>query len=343
MGELMRENPLFCRMKNIPVFFFAIPLILISISCKRNSPDIDQPVDPIETNPNDKSEPDKITPVNWTFESFFVSDVDVQNIFPGAIFDIQSKNDSYKLVSLDGKYTPLSIVASASIFLPNKKSFNGLPSSNEIKEYVKDLSAEENVLGVQSKADRFKDYNVIKYDLANNSDVDAVFKALDLAKSTRITKKYGLKFLYVTSQFSLDMNLPKVTELISSADADKLFVVHNPYYISGVYYGSIKLILAESDGDFDSLKYGLSALVAHKELSPAQIKALENAKITFYSRGGAEKTFIKVADHLEATKVAFAAFEAYNKSVLAYPVSYRLRSLKDYGLFKTSVKINIIE
>jgi thiol-activated cytolysin len=321
-------------MKKTSIHLAFIALILISASCKKNKTD-NQP-------DNTKSEPDKINVVNWKFDSFAVNNENVNNIYPGAIFDLKKTDNNFELNSLTGKYTPLNVTASTSLNGPNISHFEDIPSTEKIKNYVQSLSPEKANYSGAFSDDSFKDYNVVKYYLTNNNDVKAVFDQLGLSNTTRITKKSAISLYSLSERFTLDMSLPKKTNFISTTETDKLIKEYNPYYINSVSYGNSHLILVEGDADLVVLKLAIKAFVNHQELSSIQEEALKNAKITFYSRNGSSKSFIKVTNDLASAKQAVADLDAYNKNGVSYPIAYRLRSLKDFSLFKFDVNLNII-
>ena len=184
---------------------------------------------------------------------------------------------------------------------------------------------------------------MVKYYLSNNDDVKSIFEKIGITASTRITKKHASYFFSNNIKFSLDMNLPKKTELISVADVDAINASNNAYYINGVDYGNNTLILAEADADYVTLKTALKAVLLKQELTSAQIQALSTAKVTFYARGGSEKSFIKTTKNLEEIKAVSKEFETFNNTVISYPVSYSLRSVKDFTLFKHEITVNIIK
>jgi Trp operon repressor len=107
-------------------------------------------------------------------------------------------------------------------------------------------------------------------------------------------------------------------------------------------YGNNTLILAEADTDYATLKNALKAVLLKQELTPAQIQSLSTAKVTFYARGGSEKSFTKIAKGSEEIKAANKEFETFNNTAISYPISYSLHSVKNFTLFKHEIKVNMI-
>jgi len=323
-------------MKNILNHLLVISALLFAFSCKKTNDAIPVP-DPI--NP---TEIDKTESLTWEFNSFIVDDSNVTQIFPGAIFNIKKNANDLQLVSLKDKYTPLPITASTSIAGTANKSFNDIPSAEKISAYTKNLVFRNTAESQAYSEEEFKDYNVVKYFLSNNDDVKTIFEKIGITTSTRIAKKHAAYFFSNNGKFSLDMNLPRKTELLSVEDAAKINETNNAYYINSVVYGNNTLILAEADADFATLKTALRTIFLKQDLTTAQNQALSTAKVTFYGRSGSEKSFIKIAKNLNEIKALAQEFEAFNNTAIAYPVSYSLHSVKDFTLFKHQITVNII-
>ncbi|WP_025142295.1 thiol-activated cytolysin family protein [Pedobacter jeongneungensis] len=324
-------------MKNILNHCLVISALLFAVSCKKtnDTAPLPEPVNPAEI--------DKTEKLTWKFDSFIVDDNHVAQIFPGAIFSVKQSANDLEMVSLKDKYTPLPITASTSLVGVINQSFNDVPSADKIATYIKSLTTKNSDASQAYSEDEFKDYNVVKYYLSNNDDVKSIFEKIGITTSTRITKKHASYFFSNNIKFSLDMNLPKKTELLSIADADAISTSNNAYYINGVSYGNNTLILAEADADYATLKVALKAVLLKQDLTSAQIQVLNTAKVVFYARGGNEKSFIKIAKNLDEIKAITKEFETFNNTAISYPVSYSLRSVKDFTLFKHEITVNIIK
>lgn len=324
-------------MKNILHHFLVISALLFAVSCKKTEDPapLPEPVKPTEI--------DKTVALTWKFDSFIVDDNHATQIFPGAIFSIKQNGNDLELVSLKDKYSPLPITASTSVTGFANQNFNDIPSADKISTYIKNLTIGNSTESQSYSEDEFKDYNVVKYYLSNNNDVKSVFEKIGIITSTRITKKHAAYFFSNNGKFSLGMDLPDKTELLSVADAAKINTSNNAYYINSVVYGNNTLILAEADADFGTLKTALKAVLLKQDLTSAQTQVLNTARVVFYARGGTEKSFIKIAKNLDEIKALTKEFEVFNNAAISYPVSYSLRSLKDFGLFNQEVTVNIIK
>ncbi|QDW26781.1 hypothetical protein FFJ24_018900 [Pedobacter sp. KBS0701] len=323
-------------MKNILNHSLVIFALLFAVSCKKNNGPLPVPESVIPT------EIDKTELLTWKFDSFIVDDGNVTQVFPGAIFTITENGNDLKLVSLKDKYTPLPITASTSLVGEGNKIFNDIPSFEKITAYTKKLQTKNNNESSAYSEDEFKDYNVLKYYLSNNDDVKSIFEKIGIKTSTRITKKHAVYFFSNNVKFSLDMNLPTKSELLSIADVEKINTTNSAYYINSVMYGNNTLILAEADTDYALLKTALKAVLLKQELTSAQIQSLSTAKVTFYARGGSEKSFIRIANTLDEIKAVTKEFEIFNNTAISYPVSYSLRSVKNFSLFEHEIKVNMI-
>lgn len=327
-------------MKKILNYALVIFALLFAFSCKKNNDPAPTP-DPVK--PVDPTEIDKTESLTWKFNSFIVDDSNVSQIFPGAIFNAKQTGNNLELLSLKDQYTPLPITASTSIVGLANKSFNDTPTAEKISAYTKNLTISNTIENQAYSEEEFKDYNVIKYFLSNNADVKPVFEKIGLSTSTRISKKHAAYFFSNNAKFSLDMNLPDKAELLSLADAAKINASNNAFYINSVVYGNYTLILAEADSDFATLKTALRTAILKQELTSAQTQALNTAKVTFYARSGNEKSFIKIAKNLDEIKAVAQEFETFNNAAISYPISYSLRSVKDFSLFNHQITVNIIK
>ncbi|MFD2285652.1 hypothetical protein GJU39_08925 [Pedobacter petrophilus] len=320
-------------MKKINLYYLALSLFLFSTACKKTTPDV------VTIPPSEK---DKITSVTWKFNSFIADGQNVSQIYPGAILSIKQNGNNLEMISLQNQYTALPITASTSITGLGNPSFKDIPSSDKIYNYIKSLSIKNQSFSYAYTEDEFKDYNLIKYFLSNNNDVKSIFENIGIKTSTRITKKHAVYFYSNNEKFSLDMNLPKKTELLSIADVEAINTGKNVYYIDGVGYGNNSLILAEADADFATLKNALKAVLEKRVLTEVQAQAMSNAKVTFYARAGGKESFIKIANTLDEVKSILPDFEAFNNAATSYPISYSLRSVKDFVMFNQSITLNVI-
>ncbi|WP_293304757.1 thiol-activated cytolysin family protein [Pedobacter sp. UBA5917] len=331
-------------MKNILNHSLIIIALLLTFSCKKTENPVVIPPDPVNpVIPVNPTEIDKTEALTWKFDSFIVDDSNVSQIFPGAIFNIKQNGNNLELISLKDQYTPLPITASTSIVGIENKTFNSIPSADKISAYTKNLTINNTIESQRYSEEEFKDYNVVKYFLSNNGDVKSIFEKSGITTSTRITKKHASYFFTNNNKFSLYMDLPDKTELLSVADAAKINASNNAYYINGIVYGNNTLILGEADTDFATLKTALKTVLLKQELTPAQTQALNTAKVTFYARSGSEKSFIKVAKSLSEIKAIAQEFEAFNNTAISYPISYSLRSVKDFSMFNHQITVNIIK
>lgn len=324
-------------MKNILHPLLLICVLSVIISCKKtdNTTPVINPVTPVQ-------EVDKIQKLNWSFDTFYLDDNNVSKIFPGAIFIVNQNEKGIELTSVKDKYTPLPITASLSLTNTGKKIFNEIPSAEGTLNYIKNLNTTNSSLSLSSSEEEFKDYNIVKYFLSNNTDARTLFEKIGISSKTRITKKHAIFIAKDDIKFTFDMDIPNKAALISIEDEKAINTANNMYYVNGVDYGSKSLILAEGDADYLTLKKALMAILSKQDLTTELTQAISTAKVTIYARGGAEKSFIRVTNNLNELKSAISALDAFNSSSILYPISYSLASIKNFSLFQYKISIDMI-
>lgn len=272
--------------------------------------------------------------------------------YPGAIFNSKNIISSYQFDPLGREhYDALPIRASLSIPGTNVSGTIEYPSLDETREFVGGiLKKNGNVQQINSfsyTSSEFTDYNELKYTFGANVDIGKIVKASVNGGKTKISKRTGVIARFVQENFTLDMSLPKKTELISIADANALQAEYAPTYVSSVTYGRIGIFTAETDANYEDFNVAFKAGVnigvvgVDTHVTAAQKELLDKAKITIYMKFGPGTAYVQTVEGYAAFKNAILAGANVTSQSYGGPISMRMRNLKNFGIFKSIFKIDV--
>lgn len=284
--------------------------------------------------------------------NIMVSDETADIIYPGAILRSNDIIDEYPFVPLSARdYDPLPIRASLSIPGSNVSGTNDYPSLDETRNFLGEvLGRQGNIEQINSfsyTSSEFKDYNELKYSFGANVDVAKIANAALTGGGTKISNRTGVIAKFVQENFTLDMSLPKKTELIGIDDANALQDEYVPTYISSVTYGRMGVFMAETDVSYEEFNLAFKAGVnigvvkADAHVTTEQKAILDRAKITIYMKFGPGPAYARTVEGYEAFKAAILEGAAVASNSYGGPISFRMRNLKDFSLFKSVFKIDV--
>jgi len=271
--------------------------------------------------------------------------------YPGAIFGSKDIVRSYQFFPLERAYDALPIRASLSVPGTNVSGVIQIPGMDETREFVgKVMKNRGNVDQLNSfsyTSTQFTDYNELKYTFGANVDVGKIAGISVSVDGTKIRNRTGIIAKFVQENFTVDMSLPKKTELISVADANALQQEYAPVYISSVTFGKIAVFIADTKADYDEFNAALKATVnfglvsGSAQVTDAQKKLISEAKISIFMRYGdgttTAESVLGYDKFIESVrKGASVKADAYGG-----PISFRMRNLKNFGIFKTIFKVNV--
>jgi len=284
--------------------------------------------------------------------NFMVSDETQEVIYPGAILDSKAITSRYEFNTFPPRTVePLPIRASLSIPGSAVSGVIDFPSIGTTRDFIGQIVARQgNIQQINSfsyASSEFKDYNELKYTFGANVDIAKIANVALTGSSTKIKNKVGIIAKFVQENFTADVSLPKKTELISVSDADALQAEYAPTYISSVTYGRMGIFMAETDASYEDFNLALKAGVnigvvkADAHVTAAQKEILDKAKITVYMKFGSGPATVKTANGYKEFKEAI--LEGANVKADSYggPISFRMRNLKDFSLFKTIFKVDV--
>lgn len=284
--------------------------------------------------------------------NIMVSDETADIIYPGAILRSKDIISSYSFIPLSARdYDPLPIRASLSVPGTNVSGTIAYPSLDETRDFLGEvLGRQGNVTQINNfsyTSSEFKDYNELKYSFGANVDVAKIANAALTGGGTKISNKTGIIAKFVQENFTLDMSLPRRTELIGVADADALQTEYAPSYVSSVTYGRMGIFMAETDVSYEEFNIAFKAGVnigvvkADAHVSSEQKAILDRAKITIYMKFGPGPAYARTVEGYEQFKAAILEGAAVTSTSYGGPISFRMRNLKDFSLFKTIFKIDV--
>lgn len=272
--------------------------------------------------------------------------------YPGAIFNSKKIVDSYEFKPINQRsYDPLPIRASLSIPGPSVSGVIDFPGLGETRDFVGQvLGRQGNIEQLNTfsyTSSEFTDYNELKYTFGANVDVGKIVNASITGGGTKIKKKTGIIARFEQENFTVDMALPKKTELIGISDGDALMDEFAPSYISSVTYGRFGVFIAETDASYEDFNIAFKAGVnigvvgVDTHVSVEQKALLDKAIITIYMKFGPAKVVPKTVHSYEEFKNAI--LEGANVHQYSYggPISFRMRNLKYFSLFSTTFKIDV--
>ncbi|MEI5986076.1 MULTISPECIES: thiol-activated cytolysin family protein [Sphingobacterium] len=284
-------------------------------------------------------------------DNITVSDENYDITYPGAIFKSKDIATSYSFNAIPIRdYDPLPIRISLSIPGPSVSGVIQFPSLDETRDRVGEIiSRAGNVEQINSfsyNSNQFTDYNELKYTFGANVDIKKIISVGVLGGGNKIKKKTGVIIKFTQENFTVDMSLPKRTELISVSDVNTLGP-YAPTYISSVTYGRMGVFAAETDASYEDFNAAFKAAVkiasvgVDAHVSTEHKSILDKATISIYMKFGPGKAFAATVNGYDDFKKAILSGAAVSAQSYGGPISFRMRSLNDFSLFKTIFKIDV--
>lgn len=281
-----------------------------------------------------------------------VSDETFDVTYPGGIFNSKSIANSYSFTPIsDREYDPLPIRASLSIPGPSVSGTIDYPGLGETRDFIGTVLARqgniEQINTFSYTSSEFSDYNELKYTFGANVDIAKIVNVGVDGGGSKIKKRTGVVARFVQENFTVDMSLPRRTELISVADANAMDLEYAPVYISSVTYGRTGVFMAETDASYEDFNVAFKAGVnigvvgVDTHLTAAQKDMLDRAKITIFMKFGPGAAYTKTVEGYQEFKNAILAGATVSSNSYGGPISFRMRNLKDFSLFKTVFKVDV--
>ncbi|MBB5637131.1 thiol-activated cytolysin [Pedobacter cryoconitis] len=285
-------------------------------------------------------------------DDVMVSNENADLAYPGAIFNSKSIVNGYLFNPLSVRdYDALPIRASLSIPGTNVGGVIESPDIVSTRDFIGQVVARQGTVpqinSFSYTSSEFTDYNELKYTFGANVDIGKIVSIGVNGGGTKIKARTGVIAKFVQENFTVDMSLPKKTELISPADANAVMDEYAPVYVNSVTYGRFGMFMAETDASYQdfnvAFKAGLNIGIVKSDVNvtSAQKALLDKAKITIYMKFGPGQAYTATVTGYEAFKNAILAGASVTSESYGGPISFRMRNLKNFALFKTIFKINL--
>lgn len=254
----------------------------------------------------------------------------------------------------DGSFTPITgyqkrpITVSASLAGGSSKVIT-VPRLSTYRQAVQDILREipnssTDVSSFLFYQRPFYDYSEIKKEFGYKVNTRSLFSSTNtsvLNQLTVIQKNYGIVMGFELINFTMDMSLPRSTELIDPIAADNLSASGtNPVYINSISYGQKGILAIETDYSMEETTRAFEKVTRKifkkttETLTETEISIVNNSTIRVYLVGGSSAgsvTRVEGYDSFIAYIKDLGTFSAENPG---FPISFRCRQLSDYSSFK---------
>jgi len=309
-----------------------IVLFVFIVSCNKDN--LENPVE--STSEKDNG----LELVSSLVSSFnFIADDERGNyVFPGSTLKIDTVGKKLTFTPFSN-FTVLPVRYSSSV--NGLQSAVLIPSFSTMQEYVKPIDSKKGELGGTYTYSGWEEYvdNVVLYNLEEpNKDLNNFFAILPTHQGSTISPKGVTRLVSysTTSKFTVDVSLPVKSELMSMEDVDKLD--KEVYYINSVNFGYTYKIVIEGKESADLLRRTISHYLQTKEINKENQAILENMIMYYYLRTSSSKDaiFEKAKGKNEIVSLIARMEQEMATIGYKYPISYKLRNVKNFELFKHS-------
>lgn len=269
--------------------------------------------------------------------SFSVDEDRVNYSYPGSIFSIDSSGNKIKFKQRQD-YTALPVRIGTSVYSLGLSSYEMIPSLQGLQGYVNLLQQQTKGIGYTSVLysgwSAFVDHNFLLSLEEDNDDLRKLLTLLSRDQDKNTTMNTTKFFRQGTSTFTVDMSLPRKTQLISVEESATMD--DNTYYVSSVDYGYKFIMVADGAEEGAALGSALTRFFLEKKVSAEDAKILDVSNLYICLRTSASKEAI--VEKASGTNQIIALFARLDKQLkeisFSYPIGFRLRSLKDLSAFK---------
>lgn len=321
------------------IYLFGVFCCLFSmIGCSTDDDPIVVPVP--EENENLKLVTYDVRNANLTVDSEIL-----KLVFPGNILIIDSVDKKLKF-SQESKYTALPVTISSSSTNPFLRSTDFIPSFVALNEFVKPFYLAESLGAFSdfslSSWHEFSDYQILFNLQELNADLIQFINLLPKMEGKSLIPKSTTSLIsrQELSIISIDMNIPKKTELISTEDIAVLSDKNNTYYINSVDYGFKYILITQSSKPAEEMEDVLKKVFKKDELSNRESAILDDITLYVLLRSSSTKdALIKKAKGTKEIGFLISEIDEYTdvkNNFFNYPISFRLRKIDDLTLFNHS-------
>jgi len=279
--------------------------------------------------------------------SITVMDNNYDLVYLGAILKGKEIIDSVRFNPVSG-YTKLPIRISSSLAGSTSRTIT-LPRLSTFRQATRDLlnatpSIGQEIASFHYYSRPFSDYSELRQEFGYNVKTRSLFSStntLVIDQLTAIRKKNGLVVGFELVNFTIDMSLPKATELVDDATLKNLVAKGDqPVYISSISFGQKGIMAIETDYSLEETSRAFEKVTkkifkkSSESLTTTEIEIINNSTIRVFLVGGSNAgavTQVTGYDSFNAYIQDIGAFTAANPG---FPISFRCRNLSDFSLFK---------
>jgi thiol-activated cytolysin len=282
---------------------------------------------------------------------FMVMDNNSESVYLG---DILSAKDLYNLSEFNpiSGYGKLPIRISCSFPGQDVSDVITVPRLSTFRQAVQNILRKNNFDNAQIGSflynyRPFYDYDEIRQEFGYNLSVKGLFSSSSSSTThsvTTIKKRYGFVASFELVTFTVDMAIPRMTELISDNDIQLLAATNqDPVYINSISYGQKGIFSVETDSNIEETNAAFEKVTkgifkkTTETLTEYEKHLIDQSTIYLYLAGGPNAGSPMVIDSYATFIQYVTSLGNFSADNPGYPVSFRMRRVQDNTLFKLPI------
>lgn len=284
---------------------------------------------------------------------FTVMDNNADIVYLGNVLSGKLLTDSAQFWGLVG-YQKLPIRISCSFPGTNTGDVINTPRMSSFRQTLQNIlrrnSFQNTQIGAFAYTYRpFYDYDELRKDFGYNLSVRGLFSSSSsslMHNVTTIKKKFGFVASFQIENFTVDMPLPQKTELIGVSDLATLIATgQDPLYINSISYGQKGILSVETNLNMEETNKAFTKVTSKifkkttETLTEYEKHLIQESTITLFLVGGPNSGSPMAIDGYNSFITYVTALGDFSADNPGYPISFRLRRLQDYSLFKLNINM----
>ncbi|WP_443937371.1 thiol-activated cytolysin family protein [Pedobacter sp. MW01-1-1] len=285
--------------------------------------------------------------------SFTVMDDNAEAVYLGSILSGKQLVDLSEFNPIVN-YQKLPIRISCSFPGSNVGGIISVPRMSSYWQTIQDILRKNNFSGTQIGSFTynyrpFGDYDEIRKEFGTNLSVRRLFSSSSSSLTSSVTtikRKFGFVVSFEVENFTADISLPRRSELVNDADFASLSTsVENPVYISSISYGQKGIIGVETDVSIEETNRAFSKVTnkifkkTTELITENEKKLISQSSVYLFLVGGANSGRAMVINDYTSFITYVTSLGDFSASNPGYPISFRMRKLKDNTLFKLGIQM----
>ncbi|MBB5637132.1 thiol-activated cytolysin [Pedobacter cryoconitis] len=284
---------------------------------------------------------------------FTVMDNNADIVYLGNILSGKLLTDSAQFWGLSG-YQKLPIRISCSFPGQNVGDVINIPRMSSFRQTLQNILRRNNFQNTQIGAFSytyrpFYDYDELRKEFGYNLSVRGLFSSSSSSLNhsvTTIKKRFGFVASFELENFTVDTPLPKKTELIGETELAALIAGgQDPVYINSISYGQRGILSVETDLNMEETNKAFTKVTnkifkkTTETLTEYEKHLIQQSTITLFLVGGPNSGSPMSIDGYNSFITYVTSLGDFSADNPGYPISFRLRRLSDYSLFKLNVNL----